>query len=155
MTKFNKFFLLPAFIFTLTDVSHATKLHPIPHNSASLTWLDLASLPGTKYAVLSGDPGKKGFFTVRLKFPADYKVTPHYHAITEYDTIISGTYHLGAGKHVDMSPAHTLALNPGTFIKIPAKTIHYGWTREETILQISGIGPWGAIYVLPVDKTQK
>ena len=44
-------------------------------NPADLKWMDAPpGLPaGAKMAVLSGDPGKKGLFTVRLQAPAGYK----------------------------------------------------------------------------------
>ncbi|HEX6071469.1 MAG TPA: hypothetical protein VFY95_00470, partial [Sphingomicrobium sp.] len=38
---------------------------------------------GARLAVLSGDPGKEGMFTIRLKFPAGYRVMPHHHPTDE------------------------------------------------------------------------
>jgi hypothetical protein len=37
-------------------------------------------------------------------------------------------------------------LPAGSFLKIPARTEHFAVTKDETILQISGTGPWGMIY---------
>ena len=51
--------------------------------------------PGSKMAVLDGDPAKEGSFTVRLKAPAGYKVMPHTHPIAERVTVISGTLDVG------------------------------------------------------------
>jgi hypothetical protein len=31
------------------------------------------------------------------------------------------------------------------------KTHHFGWTAEETIVQLHGVGPWGVTYVNPAD----
>src|SRR4030095_9091512 len=47
--------------------------------AAALQWGDAPpSLPkGAKLAVLQGDPGKPGPFTLRLKTPANYKIPPH------------------------------------------------------------------------------
>src|SRR2546423_14829084 len=55
-----------------------------------------ASLPaGAKMAVLDGDPGKAGSFTIWLKAPAGYKVPPHTHQTTERGTGICGNGRLG------------------------------------------------------------
>jgi len=85
-----------------------------------------------------------------VKFPANYTVQPHHHVIDEYDTVISGTYYLGTGDKVNTD--NGIALVAGSFAKIPAKINHYGWTKEETVLQISGMGPWGVIYQKPEES---
>ena len=36
----------------------------------------------------------------RLKFPANYKVPPHWHPGIEHITIISGTLNMGIGRRV-------------------------------------------------------
>ena len=38
---------------------------------------------GAQLAVVSGDPGKAGKFTIRLKMPANYAVPPHHHPTDE------------------------------------------------------------------------
>src|SRR3954467_14552545 len=38
---------------------------------------------GGKMALLNGDPGQPGPFTVRLKAPAGYKIMPHTHPAAE------------------------------------------------------------------------
>src|SRR5687768_16678918 len=48
---------------------------------------------GGQMAVLSGDPGKPGLFTVRLKMPAGYKIQAHQHPHSEPVTVISGELH--------------------------------------------------------------
>lgn len=109
-----------------------------------LDWKKLPALPGTQVAVLAGDPDKKGFFIVRLKFPANFKIAPHYHNITEHDMVISGTFYLGEGNKFELNK--TIPMTAGSYITILPKIQHYGWTQDETILQVSGIGPWGAVY---------
>jgi hypothetical protein len=44
-----------------------------------------------------------------------------------------------------MDKDHSIPLPPGSFIKFPKGVIHYGFTKEETIIEISGVGPWGTI----------
>ena len=49
------------------------------------------SLPkGAEVAVLAGDPTKEGPFTLRLKFPSNYKIPAHSHPSFEAVTVISG-----------------------------------------------------------------
>ena len=42
----------------------------------TLKWVEPATLPGTRLAVLQGDPSKEGLFVYRLKMPAQYKIHP-------------------------------------------------------------------------------
>ena len=41
---------------------------------------------GAKMAVLQGDPGKPGLFTVRLDMPDGYRIPPHWHPADEHIT---------------------------------------------------------------------
>jgi quercetin dioxygenase-like cupin family protein len=114
----------------------------------TLVWKDAPEMPGAKIAVLIGNPAKKEFFVARLKLPANYVVRSHTHLINEYDTVISGMYYLGTGTKADTNVG--VALTAGSFFFIPPNLPHYGYTKEETTLQISGTGPWGMVY-----KTQE
>lgn len=137
-------------VFVLSSTAQANSIQPILSDTDSLKWTDLPTSAGAKMAVLTGNPEKKGYFVVRVKFPANYNVQPHHHVIDEYDTIISGTYYLGTGDKLNTNDG--VALTAGSFAKIPAKVNHYGWTKEETVLQVSGIGPWGVLYLKPEKK---
>src|SRR5689334_19970538 len=67
-----------------TARTHAT--HAGSHaKSHALKWMDgPPGLPaGAKFAVISGDPGKDGMFTIRAKLPANYAVPPHHHPTDE------------------------------------------------------------------------
>src|SRR4051812_28360866 len=46
--------------------------------------------PGAQAAVLVGDPGKPGVFTLRLKFPPGYRIPRHWHPTDEAVTVIEG-----------------------------------------------------------------
>ncbi len=35
------------------------------------------------------------------------------------------------------------------------KTNHFAWNKEEVIVQLNGIGPWGVTYVNPADDPRK
>ena len=103
--------------------------------------------PGAKAAVLDGDPKKDGFFTLRLKVPAGYKVPPHWHGGYERLTVISGVFHLGLGESFDEAKARKLPA--GAYFSLPPKTAHYAYASEETVVQISTMGPWTLTYVDP------
>ena len=115
------------------------------------TWMDgPASLPkGVKSAVVEGDPTKAGPFTMRLKFPANYKVPPHWHPALEHVTVISGSFHMGLGEVFDESKATKLPI--GGFAVMAIGTRHFAFTKEEATIQLHGIGPWGITYVNPAD----
>jgi quercetin dioxygenase-like cupin family protein len=105
--------------------------------------------PGAKAALLDGDPAKHGVFILRLKLPAGYKMPPHWHPVDERVTIISGRLNLGLGD--TFAAEHTRALGPGSFYSLPPKTSHFSVAAEETVMQISTVGPWSLTYVHPED----
>lgn len=109
--------------------------------------------PGAQIAVVSGDPSKEGLYVIRLKMPAGYKIAAHYHPMTEYITVLSGAFHLGMGDKLDTQKG--AALRAGGFAENPAKMNHYGWTSEETVLQVHGQGPFTITYIDPADDPSK
>jgi quercetin dioxygenase-like cupin family protein len=104
---------------------------------------------GTKLAVLAGDPSKPGLFVIRFKFPANSKIPAHSHPTDEYISVVSGAFLVGVGDKLD--PKKTTALPPGGFITAPAKVNHYAITKKETVVQITGTGPFEMTYVNPTD----
>jgi quercetin dioxygenase-like cupin family protein len=134
-----------------TKSSQAMTAEHIVVTPADLKWADAPpSLPaGAKMAVLEGDPGKKGPFTVRLQAPAGYKIAPHTHPTAERVTVISGTFHLGTGGTFDETAGQELAA--GSFAVMPAGMKHFAWSPDETIIQISSTGPFAINYVNPND----
>ena len=75
---------------------------PLIFTPKEIEWKDgPASLPpGTKMAVLEGDPTKEGPFTMRLRAPDGYQIPPHTHPKTERLTVISGDVPCGDGREV-------------------------------------------------------
>jgi hypothetical protein len=120
-------------------------------NAADIKWGDAPpDIPkGAALAVLSGDPAKKAPFTMRLKMPAGYKIPPHWHSNDEQLTIISGNFVLHMGDTMD-APAS--ALTAGGFHFLPAKMHHAAETKAETIVQVSGTGPFDIHYLNPADN---
>lgn len=110
-----------------------------------LVWQKDKALPGVKMAILYGNPSKSGPFTIRLKFPANYQILAHSHPALEQDTVISGALNLGMGKSFDEKK--TIKLMAGSFFAVSPGVTHFAWTSEETVLQITGQGPWQINYV--------
>jgi hypothetical protein len=46
------------------------------------------ALPGLEQVTLIGDPSKPGPYTIRLKFPAGFKVAPHTHPDSREVTVL-------------------------------------------------------------------
>lgn len=125
------------------------------YTPADIKWSDAPPvLPaGAKLAVLEGDPGKPGFFAMRLKMPGGYKIMPHWHPNVERLTVISGTISIGMGDSFDESKGH--AMPPGTYATMRPKVHHFAWTKGETEIQLSTLGPWKLVYVNPADDPSK
>src|SRR5438552_18810794 len=65
---------------------------------SELKWNDVPSLPlGAKIAVIEGPMSEPVPFTVRLKFPANYQISAHWHPAVERVTVLTGTFHMGIG----------------------------------------------------------
>jgi hypothetical protein len=48
-----------------------------------------------------------------------------------------------------------MPMRAGSFIVMPVGTNHFVETREETVVQVHGVGPWGVKYVNPEDDPSK
>jgi anti-sigma factor ChrR (cupin superfamily) len=134
--------------------SWAQSAHHMMLTPDELKWADVPSVPaGAKVAVIEGPLNEAGPITFRLKFPADYKLPAHRHPGLEHVTVISGTFNMGAGDTLDTSK--TQPLSAGSFAIMQPKTHHFAWTKEETIVQVHGVGPWAITYVNPADDPRK
>lgn len=104
---------------------------------------------GAQMAVLSGNPGSAGAYTVRLKMPDGYRIMPHWHPTTENVTVISGTFHLGTGPKFDQAKGSEMPA--GSFGFVGPHMQHYAWATGETVVQVHGMGPFKLVYVNPAD----
>jgi quercetin dioxygenase-like cupin family protein len=102
---------------------------------------------GAKMAVLQGNPGQPGLFTVRLDLPDGYRVAPHFHPTDEQLTVISGTFLLGMGDSLDAASATVIPA--GGFGSVAANMHHYAVARGRTVVQVHGMGPFVLTYVDP------
>jgi len=112
------------------------------------------SIPaGAKLALLEGDPSKEGPFVMRLKLPNGYKIPAHTHPKTERVTVISGTFNIVMGDHLDTEDARKMPA--GSFGFWEAGMKHIVWAEGETVVQLHGAGPWQINYVNPADDPRK
>jgi quercetin dioxygenase-like cupin family protein len=120
-------------------------------NPDAIQWQEgPASLPkGAKVSLLEGDLAKAEVFTLRIMFPANYKVAPHWHPATEHVTVLQGDLYMGTGEKPD--PGTAKKMEAGAFGVMPAKVVHYAFTKGETIIQVHGMGPWAITYVNSAD----
>ena len=107
---------------------------------------------GAQIAVLEGNPSEKGPVTLRLRFPANYNIPPHWHSMAERLTVLSGALNVGMGDKLDRQGSQTL--EPGGFVSLPANMHHFAWTATPTVVQISLEGPFDIFYVNPADNPQ-
>jgi quercetin dioxygenase-like cupin family protein len=109
--------------------------------------------PGAEAAVMAGDPGKRGVYVVRAKLPDGYAIPAHWHRKPEYVTVLSGTFNFGMGDKLDKSKAD--AVKAGGFFTAQPRMRHYGWATGETVVEISGMGPFDIQYVDKNDDPRK
>ena len=122
--------------------------------ASDLKWDDVPSLPpGAKIAVIEGPMNEAVPFTIRLKLPANYSIPPHWHPAVERVTVLSGTFHMGTGDRLDSRK--TMPLKQGDMMIMQPQTNHFAWTKEEVVVQLNGVGPWGVTYVNPADDPRK
>lgn len=107
--------------------------------------------PGASMAVIEGSFSSPGSFTVRLKFPANYRIPPHWHPVKVTVTVISGSFNMGFGDELDTGKGKMLPA--GSIFEMPATIHHFGWTTEEPIIQEHGIGPLRVNYLKPEQGT--
>ncbi len=115
-----------------------------------LQWSDVASMaPPAQIAVIEGDLSKEEPFTFRLRLPAGYQIDPHTHPAYERVTVISGTLHFAEGENFNRD--NTTALPAGSVAIMPPGAPMYGYTEDDTVIQVHGVGPWGVEYLDPED----
>ena len=108
--------------------------------------------PGAQIAVLEGDPGGTGTFTLRLKFPNGYKIAPHTHPTVENLTILAGNFATGMGTQFDESKLEGHGRD--AFVSVPAEHAHFAMARGETVVQVHGLAPFVVNYVNQAPATR-
>jgi hypothetical protein len=128
---------------------------PTPVNPEEIKWGPVPAVlaPGAQMAVLFGDPAGTGLVTLRLKMPAGYKISPHWHPTDEHVTVISGTFAIGMGDKLD--PAASKTLKAGGYGVATANMHHFAWTKTGAIVEVNLMGPFQITYVNPADDPSR
>jgi quercetin dioxygenase-like cupin family protein len=108
---------------------------------------------GAQQAVIVGNPTKAEGYVIRTKIAKGTKIPPHTHPNDENVTVVSGTFHIGAGEKFDEAKGQ--AVKAGGFFNIPKGVPHFGWVSEDTLIQLHGVGPAGRAFVNPADDPTK
>ncbi|MCU1246253.1 MAG: hypothetical protein JWN02_2163, partial [Acidobacteria bacterium] len=116
---------------------------------SELQWRDapVTATPGTKMAILEGNPRETGIFTMRLRLKAGTIIKPHWHPRPERVTVLSGRIEVGFGDSIDKDKKNVKTFTAGGFYINPPDRHHYVIFPEETVIQITGEGPWEVNYV--------
>ena len=111
-----------------------------------LHWERNPNLHGLETVTLIGNPNNPEPYAERIKFPAHFRLNPHFHNNqARMVTVISGTLYYAFGEKFDESQLK--AFPAGSFFIEPAGLPHYALTKEEVILQLNAIGPATTEYV--------
>ena len=139
---------LPALAEQPADVMSITQ-------EADITFVPSKTTPGLAQAVLLGDPSVPGqVYVVRNKFSPDTFSLPHFHPEARYIQVLKGTWWLGSGPVQDL--AKTTPVKAGGFVVHHPGKIHWdGAKDEETVIQITGIGPSGTTRVDETGQAKK
>ncbi len=108
---------------------------------------------GARMAVVSGDPGKAGPFTVELAMPNGYRILPHFHPTDETVEVKKGTLLVGMGDTFDAAKAKPMAV--GEKGSMAANAHHFAAAKGTTLISVTAMGPFGMTYVNPADDPQK
>lgn len=109
---------------------------------------------GAQVAVIEGDPmASSGDFTIRIKMPDGFKIAPHFHAMRENVTVISGKFKVGMGDKFDESKMMTFPA--GSFAYLDPEMHHYAMASGEVVVQVHGVSPLKLTYVNPADDPSK
>jgi len=129
------------------DKREATALTPSEMRWGAQGGLALA---GMEQVILVGDPAKPVPYTLRLRFPAGYRLGPHTHPDRREITILSGTWYTGYGENFDAAALKTLPA--GSFYTEPANVAHFIDVHEPVMIQVSGTGPSGRRFINAADN---
>ncbi len=143
---------LPAALAAQASAPAAPASQVIVAHAPTLAWAPgPPSLPaGAEFVLLEGNPAEAVPLTFRLRFPANYRIPPHWHSVIEHVTVLSGTLNVGMGEVATY--ADGTALTAGSFAAMPAKMVHSAWAGPQGVtFQLHSVGPWSITYVKASD----
>lgn len=140
------------------SVVHSTALQEEAHDpdhilyqADAVEWQDgpASFQAGSQFAILEGDPSVEGVFTMRIRMPDGFVISPHFHPQPERVTVLEGTFQLGSGG--EFVAADVLPLRPGAYTSMPPGMRHFAIAQGETVIQLTSTGPWEITYVNEAD----
>jgi hypothetical protein len=123
--------------------AHAQSGESVATMPKDIKWKAPPVIPGLETAVTYGDPAKPGVYVLRVRFPAGFKLMPHFHS-DEWRTgvVLSGNYYFALGEQWDESKLKPYPA--GTFFSEPKGTPHFVWAKDgEVIVQFTAMSPTG------------
>jgi hypothetical protein len=100
---------------------------------------------GALIAFLEGDPNQAMPFRVELAFPRGYRMQPHFHSNTIHVQVKQGGLRVGVGDRLDLKK--TQLASDGDTATVPARAHYYYVSTAETIISVTGTGPFPLDYV--------
>ena len=104
---------------------------------------------GAEVAMLFGNPQEGGPYILRMRGPKGYKIGPHKHSGIETMTVLSGAVRYGQVNQPDAKAEKMLSA--GGFAATPAEVGHWVSFDDDTVIQVTGVGPWNITYLDPRD----
>jgi quercetin dioxygenase-like cupin family protein len=91
--------------------------------------------------ILYGDPDAIGQpFVMRIRELAGTVVPPHSHPVDEHITVVRGTWYFGLGETFDAGALREL--KAGAYAFAPRGSWMFGYSPDEAIVQVHGVGPF-------------
>jgi quercetin dioxygenase-like cupin family protein len=101
---------------------------------------------GTRFALLEGRRDQAGTpFTYAFSIPAGVWDAPHSHSATARVFVARGTLRIGYGASNAKGAARSYPA--GSFVVVPAGTVHYDGADEDTVIIGTAVGPWSTTYL--------
>jgi Cupin domain len=142
--------LVAAAVASLAQAPAQAPAHTIARPESLVWGPGPPALPnGMTIAVLAGNPGQPGPYTLRAKLPAGYTIPPHWHPTDENLTVLSGEMMVGMGDAIVAASMQTMG--PGSYAVMPSPMRHYVRMKTDVLLQVHGTGPFTITYVNPAD----
>lgn len=132
---------------TLTAWSATDEMGFVRINAGEEQWKNPFGV-GVEVATMYGDPSKQGIYVLRIKWPPGIMSRPHKHPEDRHVVVLSGTWYTGTGDTFD--PSKAIPMKAGGYMVHPNGKVHWDGTREEgAVIQITGYGPSGNLFVKP------
>ncbi|MBI2186966.1 MAG: cupin domain-containing protein [Acidobacteria bacterium] len=126
----------------------------VPWPAAQAGGAGTSGAGGIETVVVKGDPTRPGLYTLMLRVAPNVRIQAHSHRDDRIATVVKGTWYFGYGE--TFNEAALQALGPGSLYAEPPNVPHFAMTKEQVVLQITGVGPTATTYVDPKnDPTKK